>query len=318
METKLMKTIVKSTVLAAALFGIFGMMVATATTANAGVTTVTEIIAPTVEEPTSTGGGSSGSGGGGSIGDLPSYFRDGRISQEIDFIPGMRFSIDAQNNPGGTDIWVDGNGQEHVDVYGPSCNGSLQVWIEQGAEGTDFLPLRPQTEIRRYKDDGRFQVKFEYTFLFLEEVNDWTAPPSGGMYWSDPFRKDLRFDTHISLDHEKNWDWPNGWEEEPVVTTTQNIDGYASFWFNQTKVTNAHLDVDDYTSKHYHGDDTPPDVFYGMTVEGRFDLEWIGDAAGLAAFNDMIPLSASPAPEPATMSLLALGGLGLLRRRRRS
>lgn len=310
METRLMKE-TKTILALLAILGLFAMMTATTTTVSADGIPV---------PATPTGGGGSGSGGGGSTEpepelEIPHYFREARIRQELNIISGIEITASAENRPEQTWTWVDDKGVIHTDVEEKSCYGSLWFNIEQGAQDTDYLPLSPSLEVERRDDKGRFQIEARFPFIFRQDADDWTTPPAGNMSWEDPFDTGLRFDTHISLEHQREWHWPDGYEGEPVITLLPDINGNVDFWFHLAEIKNVRLRVEDYTWTIWHGDGLF-EVFEGMQIRADFDLEWTGDDVGLVALNSAFPL-AVPTPEPATMLLLALGGLAMLRRRRR-
>jgi hypothetical protein len=299
----------------AVVFGGFAMMTTTAPMASAA-----DI--PIPSGPLPTGGGSGGGGGGSSDPapgeiepepEIPDYFREARIRHELDFISGIDISLDASNSP--RTVWTHehDDGYVHSGVDEKRCNGSLWFNIEQGAEGFNFLPRTPEIEIRRRNDEGKFQVDFEFPFVLTQQdVSGWLEPPSGGIGWHDPFNTGLDFGSHISLEHQRDLDWPGGWDEEPVVTTTDDINGHASFWFELAEIYDARLWVD--SSTHTIHDEDGITVFDIFEINGSFDVLWTGPESSLPAFNEMFPMVV---PEPATMTLLGLGGLAVLKRRRR-
>ena len=92
-----------------------------------------------------------------------------------------------------------------------------------------------------------------------------------------------------------------------------DVDGNLSLEYNDLIELEAHwgLDMTAITPDH--------PTFRDLDDSGRFDL---GDFVKLRAAFEIAGLPApgaapTPAPEPATMSLLALGGLAVLRRRRK-
>ncbi|MBT7102417.1 PEP-CTERM sorting domain-containing protein [archaeon] len=265
--------------------------------------------------------GSTG-GGGGSTGSpipIPHYFEEARIYQEINFIPGWEIGMTATNRPETTEQYIDQFGNIKTYVNEQSCSGSLRFELEQGAMDTNILPRRISVDIERRNNTGQFQVEITARFLFVDQnVDDWTEYPHSSLNWNDPLDTGLRFSADSSMEHDRTYSWPGGYDEEPIITISGDIRGNADFWFALAEIDNARLWVDDYTHTVWD-ENSNKTVWDGMEINAYFDLTLVdSDPDFLAAFNSAIPLSPTAVPEPATMSLLALGGLAALRRRRRN
>ena len=309
-----MKTITMI-VLAAVVFGGFGFVMNNI--ANGGMITVTEVITPTVEEPTTPGGSSGGAGGGSSV-SVPS----GSIT-----LPELNQRTTLNYSEEGLYVHVSGeteSGWWHETSYGShwhnkKADGRLEVRLNQD-EFTHLgnpmyaFPYSAHVNVNSYVDDyvdGEnvtiFRGTGEMRFLFttdIDEITDWREPTSSS-YHSD--RDGKRVYASISISHDRDWVPPMGEDKDGGDwIDTDDIYGRMNFELEDGEMRDIEMGVSDYIWWTWNEETDDEEItIIGLTIRAEFSAAYMPD------------VPAAQNPEPATMTLLAIGGLAVLKRRRR-
>ena len=255
-----------------------------------------------VVEEIPSGGDSGGGGGGGSTN--PPYVSP-EIREWID-LPGFHVSLYANNREAEEHTW-EWEGKKYTEVWPKETYGSVDFNIEQGALGNNYLPMWHEVDIRRYDDQGNFIIGMEFAFLLVGDASGWKELPQGSTNWDFG---GFHISTNSSVQHHSNLEW-NKEKEDWVEIWTEDIDGYASFSFEDAETTYASLDVHDW-GYWWNGD-----YYDGLRIEGFFDVFWKGSEEKLEVLNLMIP--SVGVPEPVTIALISFGVVGCwLTRREKS
>jgi len=167
------------------------------------------------------------------------------------------------------------------------------------------------SEFRVYREEGRnenvdgveFQASGRITFSLTnnyDEIANWNAPPS--TYYNYNF-DGISINGGISIVHGQEYEKPQNEGDDWIRIDTDRIQAEMEFEIEYGRINRVGLSI---------GDGWDDDV-NEMIVEVDIWATYTGP--NVEAF--MSAIQVVHAPEPATMSLLALGGLAMLRRRRR-
>lgn len=261
---------------------------------------------------------SSGGSGGGSSSPVHQYISSGtHVSADWNR---FQYGMHSETRPEQTHSYEDGKGNYQEWTEPQHSNNSLYFTLEQGFMGKNYLPAGASTYFNErnygYEDAKTFDVTIRYPMLAIENTVEWNDSPNA----NDSFNAfGINYSRNISLEHERDWVWNE--KNEWIAIETNNIQG--NFWLNfeDTEIRNASLGIEDWN---YWNDGVE---YPGMEIVGRFTLEYLGDYPEMIdslianqefpgiTISDETLSAMTITPEPATIGLLGLGALGLLRRR---
>ena len=162
---------------------------------------------------------------------------------------------------------------------------SMDIWAQQGVSGY-WVPLDNELKVR-FGGDGTVRLDIRGRFAHYKNPQEWEDLPNIEL---DISTIDIYARGNLHTEHAEDWIYdPDTDSWRPTPTENINVWGYIKA--DHFRTTDLELDIND----------------------------WVRDGADYD-FVRYVRLEAelTPNPEPATMSLLALGGAFLLRRRRRS
>ena len=230
-------------------------------------------------------------GGGG--GDTSTYSTYTEISQSV-ILDGIRIEAHLDHSPTDTWKWEDSRGIIHIETQPESSNGWVSSRINQGAlGGRYFVPTDMQWNAQWNEQNQGYNIGLTFRADILDSPSDWKDLPRANTHIDLP---GLNLNMSANAQHYEEWTWDPK-TNEGHSTLTNDIDLLASFWIEDHAPVDLNLNVRTYDYYWQENDQ--------LQIRANFFVE---------------PSQAqAPVPEPATLSLLTLGGIGvLLRRRRRS
>ncbi len=160
-----------------------------------------------------------------------------------------------------------------------------------------------------YSDDEAVTIvqgSGEMIFLFttdIAEMTNWT-PPIASRYYSHSGGKNITME--ISIEHHYGYEEPTDGSDKWIRVLTDDIRGRVNFRMENGEMRYVNLGVSDYSW--WYGNpkegEEEEEVIIGMRIEVDFSAAYM-------------PEPATQNPEPTTMALLGIGGLAVLKRRRR-
>jgi len=255
--------------------------------------------------PIAVSGG--GSGGGGNYGSLPLDQLEQRSYTEYSSDQ-IRLNMSGRVE----DEWVhETQWDTHTHPAKAYIDGSLYV---KQIEDQYVMPHTMNSIIRRYDNEGHFNISTAFTFLYTDNVNDITGwdPLAGTSVSISGEQMSTRVNTGMEHQWESVWMNDNEWFEFETDHVRTWMDASAE----EARIDrlNAHVYYD-YTRTVWvripGTNDEEQIELHGFEAIFDADLTYTGD--NLVNFNSRVAI-----PEPATMSLLALGAIAFIRRRRNS
>lgn len=242
-----------------------------------------EVIDPIPEPAIPESGGGGGSGG---------YDVDLHIYQDI--------------NLQGINIWANASNE-----IGEGTYGNIGVRIEQGAFGNYYIPEGPSMNIWSwYENPDRLQLNINFRFRVVPNFIDWTDPPSGH---TDINAFGLDFYTNMRIEHYQDWVWNPEGDGKGYQVMTDDIEAYGSYGFTDFITESIDLDVRDWEWS-WEGKESP---IIEKWLEVSLHADLIRNAPWhILPLTDVFPVHPDSVPEPATLLVLAIGGVVLLTRKK--
>ena len=234
-----------------------------------------------------------GGGGSGTIASAPSS-----ISQSIK-LNGLNAGLNAENQPAETQTWTnEDTGEIYYYEYPKRSYGNAWFNLDQGFMGKSFVPVNAYTSLQRWDNEGNFSINSNFFVMITEEEMSWIEPGQTSISW-DLFG--VSYNIGISLRHDEEYVGHGDYIQ------TNDLVGDMNFRFDNSETTWGHLNIES-TDWWYNGG-----LHDAIAIRAYFDLHFTGSPEQLETLNARIPLTAIP--EPATLTILTLGGLLLKRKK---
>jgi hypothetical protein len=237
-------------------------------------------------------------------------YPDAQIQQSLN-LNGL--SINLYGNT--TEAWLhegedDETGETWSHWHEQEARGDISIRLDQEFMGRNYQPIRNDVEVRRWDDEGSFNVRGSFEYLFTDTVEtDWTEPASSNLNWN---AFGIQYWADIHTEHERIW---YGYDD---MKTTDDIRSGFYVGFQDSVLEHASFEVDEFTrwfdNEEYHG----------LEITANFEFSYIGGEFKLPLFNQLIPMATSfeappetetAVPEPAGLTLFGLCLLATRKRR---
>lgn len=242
-------------------------------------------------------GGSSGGGGGGPVIEMGNLNTE--ISQSIN-LGNLRANAHMSYEPERIcrDKW--GN-IDHI--HAPQTNGNVYGLFEQGAFNKGFVPT--ETRATMYLDEEEEEIRFELTFRtnIVDEPTNWNDMPRSYTYVD---LLGLEFNMGTEVQHYEDWFYdPNTQTGHSIPTNHVEMTG--NFWMEHVtpKRINLNLEEENWSNQPF------------LELEARFYVSTEDLPVSIDTLREAFADGPITIPEPATLTLLALGGIVFAHRRRR-